>query len=320
MRFLKNQRRNKKENGGEKPKWLLWKVLQHSGRSKRFIALGIVLWLLALVFIFPMVMTFADSFMSETEIARNYGIMNDQNAADQNGSSYANLDMIPDIVTPDQYYSILIGNSGYLMMFWNSVILTAPIIAGQVAVGALAAYAFSMFRFRGRNILFAVYLITMLMPFQVTLVPNYLMADALGILGQYTSIIFPGIFATFGVFLLRQFMIHIPKEAIEAAKMDGAGHVRIFFKVVLPLCKPALASLVILSFIDNWGMVEQPLVFLKNANMQPLSLYLSKINEGSLGIAFAASALYMLPIILIFLAGERYLVEGIQLTNFKDSI
>ena len=320
MHFFNKRRWNETSPHGEKPKKPLQKVLRHTGGKKRFIALGFVLWLLAIVFIFPMAMTFADSFMSETEIGQNYGIAQDQDAQDQNGQDYADVDLIPDIVTPDQYYSILIGNTGYLMMFWNSVILTAPIIAGQVAIGALAAYAFSAFRFRGRNILFAVYLITMLMPFQVTLVPNYLMADALGILGQYTSIIFPGIFATFGVFLLRQFMIHIPKETIEAAKMDGAGHLRIFFKVVLPLCKPALASLVILSFIDNWGMVEQPLVFLKNANMQPLSLYLSKINEGSLGIAFAASALYMLPVILIFLAGEKYLVEGIQLTNFKDSI
>lgn len=320
MRLLIKRRRNKTELYGGKPQKRLQKVLRHSGGGKRFIALGIVLWLLAFVFIFPMVMTFADSFMSESEIAQNYGIVDDQSAADQNSRSYADVDLIPDVVTADQYYSILIENTGYLMMFWNSVMLTAPIIAGQVAVGALAAYAFSMFQFQGRNILFAVYLITMLMPFQVTLVPNYLMADALGILEQYASIIFPGIFATFGVFLLRQFMIHIPKETIEAAKMDGAGHMRIFFKVVLPMCKPALASLVILSFIDNWGMVEQPLVFLTNANMQPLSLYLSSINEGSLGIAFAASALYMLPIILIFLAGERYLVEGIQLTNFKDSI
>jgi multiple sugar transport system permease protein len=315
MRFF--TKRNQTESAARIQRKPAGKTLGHPKDGKRYIALGIVLWLLAFAFIFPMVMTFADSFMSETEIAQNYGTVNPDT---EDGRDYADLDLIPDIVTPDQYYSILIGNTGYLMMFWNSVLLTAPIIAGQVAIGALAAYAFSAFQFKGRSILFAVYLITMLMPFQVTLVPNYLMADALGILGKYSSIIFPGIFATFGVFLLRQFMVNIPKETIEAAKMDGAGHMRIFFRVVLPLCKPALASLVILSFIDNWGMVEQPLVFLKNANMQPLSLYLSRINEGSLGIAFAASALYMLPIILIFLAGERYLVEGIQLTNFKDSI
>ncbi len=283
---------------------------------KRGIALTVALWALALLFIFPVAMTFADSFMSEAEIARHYQT---DIAGAQAGRNYAEVSLIPEIVSPEQYYSILIGNTGYLMMFWNSVLLTAPVIAGQVAIGCLAAYAFSMFQFRGRNVLFAVYLITMMMPFQVTLVPNYLMAKALGILGQYASIIFPGVFATFGVFLLRQFMIHIPRDTMEAARMDGAGHMRIFFKIVLPNCKPALASLVILSFIDNWGMVEQPLVFLKNANLQPLSLYLSRINTGSLGVAFAASALYMLPILFIFLAGENYLVKGIQLTNFKDS-
>jgi multiple sugar transport system permease protein len=287
--------------------------------AKRHIVLGIVLWILALLFIFPVVMTFADSFMSESEIAQNYGPIEHHGASEENEQAYANVKLIPDIVTPDQYYSILVGNTGYLMMFWNSVLLVLPIIIGQVVIGSLAAYAFAMFAFRGRNALFALYLITMLMPFQVTLVPNYIMANALGIMGKYAAIIFPGIFTTFGVFLLRQFMAHIPRECIEAARMDGAGHIRIFFKVVLPLCKPALASLVILSFIDNWGMVEQPLVFLKDANIQPLSLYLSKINAGSLGVAFAASALFMLPIILVFLYGENYLVEGIQMTNIKDS-
>jgi multiple sugar transport system permease protein len=264
-------------------------------------------------------MTFTDSFMSESEISANYGPIENHGSSGQNEQEYADLKLIPEVATLNQYYTILIGNTGYLMMFWNSVLLVLPIIIGQVAIGSLAAYAFSMFRFRGRNAVFALYLITMLMPFQVTLVPNYIMAKALGLLGQYASIIFPGVFTTFGVFLLRQFMTHIPRECIEAARMDGAGHIRIFFKVVLPLCKPALASLLILSFIDNWGMVEQPLVFLKDANMQPLSLYLSKINAGSLGVAFAASALFMLPIILVFLYGENHLVEGIQMTNIKDS-
>lgn len=286
--------------------------------NARHVILGIALWILALLFIFPVVMTFAVSFMSEDEITQNYGPIENNGSLDENGKEYADLKLIPDIVTPDQYYSILIGNTGYLMMFWNSVLLVLPIVIGQVAVGALAAYAFSVFTFKGRNAVFALYLVTMMMPFQVTLVPNYIMANALGILGQYASIIFPGIFATFGVFLLRQFMVHIPRECIEAAKMDGAGYARIFFKIVLPLCKPALASLFILSFVDNWGMVEQPLVFLKDANMQPLSLYLSKINEGSLGIAFAASALFMMPIIFVFLYGENHLVEGIQMTNIED--
>jgi multiple sugar transport system permease protein len=285
-------------------------------RVRKHIFLGIVLWLLATAFIFPVVMTFADSFMSESEIEKDYGPVSDASGDEE--EQYADVSLIPDYATIDQYYSILIGNTGYLMMFWNSVILVVPIILGQAVIGSLAAYAFSMFKFRGRSVLFAVYLITMMMPFQVTLVPNYLMADALGILGQYSSIIFPGIFATFGVFLLRQFMINIPRETIEAAKMDGAGHMRIFFRVVMPLCKPALASLLILSFIDNWGMVEQALIMLKDANMQPLSLYLSEINAGSLGVAFAASALFMLPVILVFLNGQEYLVEGIQMTNYKD--
>lgn len=287
-------------------------------RSRKVI-LSLFLWALALTFIFPVVMTFTNSFMDEAEISANYSqIRNLSSSTAAVAQGFATIKLIPDMVSLDQYYTVLIGSTSFLMMFWNSVRLTLPIILGQIVVGSMAAYAFAMLRFRGRNALFFVYIITMLMPFQVTLVPNYLMADALGFLGKYESIVLPGIFATFGVFLLRQFMSYIPMENLEAAKMDGAGHPTIFLRIVMPLCMPALASLAILSFIDNWNMVEQPLIFLKDANLQPLSLFLSKLNTGAFGVAFAASALFMAPILMVFLYGENYLVEGIQMSSLKD--
>jgi multiple sugar transport system permease protein len=287
-------------------------------RSRKLV-LSIFLWILALAFIFPVVMTLTNSFMDESEIAANYSqirALSSSTAAMAPG--FATIKLIPDIVTLSQYYEVLIGSTSFLMMFWNSVRLTLPIIIGQMVVGSMAAYAFAMLKFRGRNALFFVYIITMLMPFQVTLVPNYLMADRLGLIGKYESIVLPGIFATFGVFLLRQFMSYIPKENMEAAKIDGAGHPTIFLKIIMPLCMPALASLAILSLIDNWNMVEQPLIFLKDANLQPLSLFLSKLNSGAFGVAFAASALFMMPILIVFLYGENYLVEGIQMSSLKD--
>jgi multiple sugar transport system permease protein len=287
-------------------------------RSRKVI-LSVFLWVLALCFIFPVVMTFTNSFMDETEIAANYSQIRNLSSSTANlEQGFVTVKLIPDMVSLSQYYTVLVGSTSFLMMFWNSVRLTLPIILGQMVVGSLAAYAFAMLRFRGRNALFFVYIITMLMPFQVTLVPNYLMADRLGLIGQYSSIVLPGIFATFGVFLLRQFMMYIPMENLEAAKMDGAGHPTIFLRIVMPLCMPALASLGILSFIDNWNMVEQPLIFLKDANLQPLSLFLSKLNTGAFGVAFAASALFMAPILIVFLYGENYLVEGIQMSSLKD--
>jgi multiple sugar transport system permease protein len=287
-------------------------------RSRKVI-LSLFLWVLALCFIFPVVMTFTNSFMDETEIAQNYSQIRNLSSSTANlAQGFVTIKLIPDMVSLDQYYTVLVGSTSFLMMFWNSVRLTLPIILGQMAVGSLAAYAFAMLKFRGRNALFFVYIITMLMPFQVTLVPNYLMADRLGLLGHYESIVLPGIFATFGVFLLRQFMMYIPHENMEAAELDGAGHLTIFLEIVMPLCAPALASLGILSFIDNWNMVEQPLIFLKDADLQPLSLFLSKLNSGAFGVAFAASALFMAPILIVFLYGENYLVEGIQMSSLKD--
>jgi multiple sugar transport system permease protein len=287
-------------------------------RSRKVI-LSIFLWVLALAFIFPVVMTITNSFMDETEIAANYSqIRNLSSSTAAVAQGFVTIKLIPDMVSLDQYYTVLVGSTSFLMMFWNSVRLTLPIILGQMFVGSMAAYAFAMLKFRGRNALFFVYIITMLMPFQVTLVPNYLMAERLGLIGKYESIVLPGIFATFGVFLLRQFMSYIPLENMEAAKLDGAGHPTIFLKIVMPLCAPALAALGILSFIDNWNMVEQPLVFLKDANLQPLSLFLSKLNSGAFGVAFAASALFMAPILIVFLYGENYLVEGIQMSSLKD--
>jgi len=157
----------------------------------------------------------------------------------------------------------------------------------------------------------------MLMPFQVTLVPNYMIADKLGILNTDWAIILPGIFSTFSIFLLTKYMRQIPSAYIEAAKLDGATEWQIFTKIALPTCKSAIFALTILLFIDYWNMVEQPLVLLTEVDKQPLSVFLSQINEAEIGIAFAASALYMIPPLLIFLWGEEYLVEGISRSGVK---
>ncbi|WP_374705987.1 carbohydrate ABC transporter permease [Paenibacillus antibioticophila] len=269
----------------------------------------------AALFLFPIVITFTNSFMTAREIDINYGPIGQMNEA-TGKNLFGNLKWLPDQVSMEQYGKVLVGSSMYLRMFWNSVFLVIPIIAGQTLVSAFAAYAFSKLQFRGRDRWFLVYVMTMLMPFQVTLVPNYIMADKLGLLNSPNAIIWPGIFAAFGVFMLRQFMLHIPYAYIEAAKMDGAGHLRIFTTIIVPMVKPGLAALVVLLFVDYWNMVEQPLIFLDDPFRQPLSVYLSRINDEP-GIAFAASVLYMTPMVLLFLYAETYFIKGIQLSGIK---
>ncbi|MFC9712079.1 carbohydrate ABC transporter permease [Paenibacillus sp. NPDC056933] len=260
----------------------------------------------------PVVLTVVNSLMTKREINANYGMLGKTDT-----SLFVNLKWIPDWVSFQQYKEVLISSPQFLHLFWNSVYMVVPIIVGQTIVATLAAFAFGKLRFRGREALFFIYLMTMLMPFQVTLVPNYLMADRLGLLNHPSSIILPGVFGAFGVFLLRQFMLHIHSSFIEAAKMDGAGIMRILVSIALPMVKPGIAALVVLLFVDYWNMVEQPLIFLQDAAMQPLSVFLSRIQEDQLGVSFAVSVVYMMPMVLLFLSAERYFIEGIQLSGVK---
>lgn len=273
----------------------------------------------ALIFTVPLAVTLTNSFMSEVEIDRNYSMIGgaSSNAGDGKDAAFAVIRLIPDMITIKQYYTVLIKRTQFLFMFWNSAILVLPIVGGQFLVASMAAYAFSKIEFTGREKLFYIYIVVMLMPFQVTLVPNYLIAERLGLVNNILSIIFPGIFSTFGVFLLKQFMTYIPDAYSEAARVEGAGHWTVFTNIILPMSKTGIAAMLILVFIDNWNMVEQPVIFLQDVGKQPLSVYLAQINLGERGIGFAASVIYMAPMLLVFLYGEEYLVEGIQLSGIK---
>ncbi|HRR75385.1 MAG: carbohydrate ABC transporter permease [Ruminococcus sp.] len=298
------------------------------------IVLTVFIAIAALAFILPTVLTIANSFMTSNEIAANYGAM----FGNMNGSEHTfisedvNLKFIPDKVTVDQYKSVLIKNSDYLMKFWNSVLLTVPITLIQLAIAVVTSYGFSRYPGKVKSIIFFAYIILMLMPYQVTLVPNYLVADKFGMLETSEHLIFkgaakplnvfcmmwarravilPSIFSPFSIFLLTKVMRRVPVSYVEAAKLDGAGEWQIMTKIYLPMCKSALVSIGMLVFIDYWNMVEQPLILMKNTTMHPLSVFLSQINTGDVGLAFAVGVVYMIPTILMFLYGEDYLVEGI---------
>ena len=284
-------------------------------RKKRYFsrgALTVLAAVFAFMFLMPTVLTITNSFMTQSEITANYGQVF-QNATD--GKSFIkdtiNLKFISDKVSFSQYFTVLLKSPDFLYKFWNSVILVAPIVLAQLMVASVAAYGFTRWRGKVRDTIFFAYVILMLMPYQVTLVPNYLVSDFLGLLNTRWAIILPGAFAPFSVFLLTKSMRRIPVSLIESAKLDGAGEWHIFWNICLPQCRSALYSIAILVFIDYWNMVEQPLILLPDASQQPLSVYLSQINAGEIGIAFAAAVVYMVPGLLMFLHGEAYLVEGI---------
>lgn len=284
-----------------------------TNKKIRLYLLTVVLVLVAFLFLVPIIFTICNSFMAESEIAANYGTIFQSTGSGVRKyiSETVTLKFIPDMVSFKQYATVLFKSPDYLMKFWNSMILVIPIVLFQMIVALLAAYGFTRYTGKIRSIIFFAYIILMLMPYQVTLVPNYLVSNWLHLIDTNWSIWLPGIFSPFGVYLLTKFMKRIPQGIIEAAKIDGAGEWQIFRYICVPLCKGAMASVSILIFIDYWNMVEQPLILLSDADKHPLSVFLSKINSGEIGLAFAVATIYMIPTLLVFLYGEEYLVEGI---------
>ena len=282
-------------------------------RKKHYFGRGamfILCLVFAVLFLMPTVLTITNSFMSEAELKANYGVIFSSLHGGYMSES-VNLKFIPDRVSFSQYETGLLKSPEYLLKYWNSIILVVPIVIFQLVVASIAAYSFTRWRGKVRSAIFFTYVILMLMPYQVTLVPNFLVSKWLGILNTRWSIILPGVFAPFSVFLLTKFMRRIPYSLIESAKVDGAGEWQIFTRICLPQCRSALYSIAILVFIDYWNMVEQPVILLQDADSQPLSVFLSNINSGEIGLAFAMATLYMIPSLLLFLHGEEYLVEGI---------
>lgn len=268
----------------------------------------VLLIIASIIVLTPIIFMIANSFMSSSEIARTYDFSGDTNVV---------LKFVPDLVTFKQYYNVLFKTPEFLIKFWNSCGIVFPIVIGQVIIAVPAAFAIAKFQFPGKKVLVFVIIIMMLLPSQATIVPNYIILDKMGLIGKDMSIILPGLFTALGVFILVQFMKGIPKEMIEASKIDGAGYFTILTKIIVPQSKGGIVSLIILSFADYWNMIEQPIIFLQDESKYPLSVFLSKINSSDLGIAFVCGVIYMLPVIFIFLLGEKYLLDGMKNIEIK---
>lgn len=278
--------------------------------KRTFFSVVLFLFLLSMAaaVLFPLILTLAGSFMSESEISFHYGKLL---YGDRPSSGEAAVKLIPELVTVEQYGTVLFQSPEYLLKFWNSLFYTVPITFFQVVIALFASYSFSRFPSKAKSLLLFLYTVLMLMPYQVTMVPNYIMADRFNLIDTRWSIWLPGIVAPFSVYLLTKFMRKIPMSVYEAAKVDGANEWQICTKISIPLAKSAAVSVIILVFIDYWNMVEQPVLMLSDFELHPLSVYLAKINAQEIGVAFAVAVVYMVIPILIFLYGEDYLVEGI---------
>ena len=226
--------------------------------------------------------------------------------------------LLPSWPTLQPVVELLLDTPQFFVMFWNTVKLVIPSVLGQLLIGAPAAWALSRFRFRGRKTLMTVYIILMLMPFQVTMVPNYLIIDRLGLMNTHWAVILPFAFSAFPVFIMVKSFDAVPRALLEAASIDGAGHFRTFLRIGLPLGVPGILSALVLGFLECWSAIEQPMTFLKDPALWPLSLYLPQIVADKLGLAMAASLLMLAPAALVFLFGQKYLELGIQSAGIKE--
>jgi multiple sugar transport system permease protein len=274
---------------------------------------------LGILFMFPLLVTFTNSFMSEVEISLNYttslSVFDVISGVTQKFVAFV---LIPGSVTLSQYKAVLFEQPAFMTLLLNSIKITVPVVIGNVAISLLCAYGFTIWQWKKhKEKVFFIYIIVMLMPLQAVLVPNYIMADWLNIKANYLAIILPGIFAPFGVFLLRQSMKAIPKEYFEAAKIDGAGDWYIFWHVVLPQMKSGIAALSMLVFIEYWNLVEQAIVFIKDYYREPLSVFLSRIADGQIALVFAASCVFMFLPLWFLAVGQKNLEKGIELSGIK---
>jgi multiple sugar transport system permease protein len=208
----------------------------------------------------------------------------------------------------------------YGRWFFNSLFITLTQTVLYLFVASLAAYVFARLRFPGREPLFLLYLATLMVPGEVTLIPKFILIKELGLIDTFTAVIIPGVFNAYGVFLLRQFFLTLPAGLEEAAIIDGASYFRIYWSIILPLVKPALAVLAIFSFRGAWNDFMWPLIVINSDNMKPLSVGLSSFQglyETNWPYLMAASTLALIPIVIVFVAAQKYFVEGVALTGLK---
>lgn len=225
---------------------------------------------------------------------------------------------MPDYPTFENYGKLLFLTPQFFVLFWNSIKMVLYILVGQLIVGVPAAWAFAVYNVKGKKVLFALYVVLMLMPFQVTMLSSYLVLKQLALLNTQQAVILPAIFSTFPIFLSYGGFRSIPPQLFEAARADGASEGIIFFKIGLPLGKSGLLSAMVLGFLEYWNMMEQPMAFIENKSLWPLSLYLPEITWAQAGHAFCASVITLIPAVFVFVLGQDYLEQGIIYSGLKE--
>lgn len=230
------------------------------------------------------------------------------------------IDWIPDYFYPDNYKKVWniggIASRDYHfgLAYFNSIKIAAINLVGSVITSTLAGYAFAKIKFRGNHVLFLLYLATMMIPSQITLIPKFVMFNKMGLTGTHMTLILPGLITITGTFLMRQYFMQIPDELRESARVDGANEYLIWAKIMVPIAKPSMASLAMVVFLWNWNSYLEPLVFLSDWRLYTIPIALTNFIEESVteyNLVMAAAASALIPAFLVFLFGQKFLVKGL---------
>lgn len=249
----------------------------------------LLLVICSVLFLAPLLFVLTGSLMNSSEFARAYG-----------GNALRFPAVIPRFATFSQYTALLFNTINYLAAYWNSLFIAIVTCAFQLLFSLPCAFGLSKLRFRGRRLWLFTYVVMMMMPFQVTMLPMYQLIRALHLFDSRWSLIIPEIFAPFSVFFLSQFIHQLPNELMEAIRMESSNPFVLYRCLVIPLSKPGIISAAVLSFVETWNMVEKPLLYLSDMRNYPLSLLLYDAGNHATATTLAGCVLYLVPILLLW--------------------
>ena len=231
--------------------------------------------------------------------------------------------LIPPTFTLNNFRELFSVDLDFPLLFWNSTYISILITVGQLITCAMAAFCFAVVKFRGRNILFTALLLTMLIPPQVALIPNFIIFKFLRLIGTSVPLWLPAFWGgAFGTFLLRQYFLTIPRDLVDAARVDGASLLDIFWKIYMPLSKPALAALAIFTFQGAWNDLLHPLVYMPSVPNTMLTVGLAffqtqMTHGGKFTVLMAGALISILPLLIVFFLAQKQFIEGIALSGIK---
>lgn len=266
----------------------------------------------AVASVMPLVFLICGTFTNEVEL--------DQILASVigDGMGYATWHFIPLYPTVKNVVELLFDTPEYYVLFWNSVKIVGVVIVGQLLFAVPAAWGLARSRSRWAKLIFGLYMFCMILPFQVTMLSQYIVLNGMHMINTHWAIILPLVFSTFPIFIMFSAFEQVPASVVEAARLDGAGGFRIFAHMAVPIARKGILSAAILGFLEYWNIVEQPVVFLRDKSLWPLSVYLPEVSAGGAGRAFAFALFSCIPSLIVFYIGRDVLAEGISIGSSDD--